>query len=210
LDPSIFTEKCNPIGLIWKTLPRYYTDETLVKEHLKYQNALDIIELRLSRKVMSSYNQFVTAMNDVQSLGEDLHKSMTICRSSKEAMASGRELLAVNGMTIVALYKRRQKQYAAITLMAKLRKFLKTRQEMNDRTKVGDFGTAFRLCMDIRDLYKDLAGLKCMQQIAMALKHDVDDLRVRFGFLVFLVFFPPNPQHSTITNILFLSFHQLV
>ena len=179
LDESIWKEGCKPIALIWKTLPRYYTDETLIKEHQKYQQALDIVELRLSRKVMSSYNQFVTAMNDVQDLGEDLHKSMTICRSSKESIASSRELLAVNGMTIVALYKRRQKQHAAFTLLVKLRNFLKARQEMNDRAKMGDFGLAFRLCMKIRDLYKDLSGLQCMQSIALALKRDVDDLRVR-------------------------------
>lgn len=128
---------------------------------------------------MSSYNQFVTAMNDVQSLATDLHKSMTICRTAKESMGTARGLLAVNGMTIVALYKRRQKQYEAFVLMVKLRKFLKTRQEMNDRAKVGDFGTAFRLCMQVRDLYNDLKLLKCMHPIALALKNDVDDLRVR-------------------------------
>lgn len=150
-----------------------------MKEIQKYQSALDIVELRLSRKVMSSYNQFVGAMNDVQSLGDDLHNSMTICRKTKEDMTSARGLLAANGMTIVALYKRRQKEYAAITLMVKLRKFLKTRQEMNDRAKASDFGTAFRLCMQIRDLYKDLQGLKCMVNIAHDLKNDVEDLRVR-------------------------------
>lgn len=164
---------------MWKTLPRYYTDETLVKEYQRYQSALDIVELRLSRKVMSSYNQFVTAMNDVQSLATDLHKSMTICRTSKESMANARGLLAVNGMTIVALYKRRQKQHAAFTLLVKMRKFIKTRQEMNDKAKIGDFGTAFKLCMQVRDLYNDLKNLQCMQQIALALKNDVDDLRVR-------------------------------
>ena len=154
-----------------------------MKEHQRYQSALDIVELRLSRKVMSSYNQFVTAMNDVQSLATDLHKSMTICRTAKESMGTARGLLAVNGMTIVALYKRRQKQYEAFVLMVKLRKFLKTREEMNDRAKVGDFGTAFRLCMQVRDLYNDLKGLKCMHQIALALKGDVDDLRVRISLL---------------------------
>lgn len=164
---------------MWKTLPSYYREETLVSEHQRYQSALDIVELRLSRKVMSSYNQFVTAMNDVQSLATDLHKSMTICRSTKESMGAARGLLAVNGMTIVALYKRRQKQYDAFVLMVKLRKFLKTRQEMNDRAKIGDFGEAFRLCMQVRDLYTDLKNLKCMQQIALSLKNDVDDLRVR-------------------------------
>jgi len=157
-----------------------------MKENHRYQTALDIVELRLSRKVMSSYNQFVSAMNDVQSLTDDLQKSVTMCRSSKDSMASARGLLAVNGMTIVALYKRRQKEYEAIVLMVKLRRFLKTRQEMNDRTKVGDFGAAFQLCMQIRDLYKDLAGLKCMQKLALALKTDVDDLRVRPLFPSFL------------------------
>lgn len=178
---------------MWKTLPRYYSDETLLKEHHRYQSALDIVELRLSRKVMSSYNQFVTAMNDVQSLTDDLQKSVVMCRSSKESMASARGLLAVNGMTIVALYKRRQKEYEAIVLMVKLRKFLKAREEMNDRAKIGDFGTAFRLCMQIRDLYKDLAGLKCMQKLAVALKTDVDDLRVRAP--LFLPTFPHPSSH---------------
>lgn len=136
---------------------------------------------------MSSYNQFVGAMNDVQSLGDDLHKSMTLCRKTKEDMSSARSLLAVNGMTIVALYKRRQKQYEAITLMVKLRKFLKTRQEMNDRAKASDFGVAFRLCKQIQALYKDLATLKCMRgDLALALKADVDELRVRMIFLLLL------------------------
>lgn len=179
LDPSIWTEGCKPLGLLWATLPRYYTDETLTKEYQKYHTALDIVELRLSRKVMNSYNQFVVAMNDVQSLSEDLRRSVSICRSSRESLSSARSSLSTQGLTIVALYKRRCKQHEAFTIMVKLKRFLKSRQEMNDKAKSGDFGTAFRLCMVVRDLYKELAKLKCVQQLAVSLKNEVDDLRVR-------------------------------
>lgn len=137
-----------------------------------------MVEVKLSSKVMNSYGQFVNAMNDVQQLGDDLHDSLIICKDTRSEIISSKEMLAINGMTIVGLYRRRQKQFKSLTIMVKLQQFIKQRKLMVEMTKTGDFAQAFNLCINIRDLYNSLSGLSCVSKIAETLKQEVDDLRV--------------------------------
>lgn len=188
IDPSFKESSFDPSNVLLKALPPHFNDEELDSLKTFYVDTLSKVENQLSVKVKSSYQQFVHAINDIQSLSNDLHECTQLCTEMKLDISNSKEHLAKNGVIVAHLFRRRQRYRQILDNLLRLQKFLKSRSEMEIAIKSGDFNKALSISLENKKIYNNLKEFKCIQNLSHTITDEMQWLKERLDNAVFSMF----------------------
>lgn len=154
--------------------PVWYLEQARV-----YDNSLDQVDQRLSQKVMSSYDSFVVAMKKIQNLHQDLQASALYARDSKDGLALAKDHLAVAGLRIVALYKKRQRYRAIIELLLELKQLFKLRQITSQASIDGNFVRAIQSCLKAREVVKTFSAFPSIAKMNNVIREEYSNVKTK-------------------------------
>lgn len=196
LDTSFREENFEPLQILFTTLPTHFNDEELEAEKNRYQKSLEIIECGLSQKVQSSYTQFLNAINDVQSLSNDLLNCTKICSDTKINLSNSKDHIAKRGVLIANNYRKRHRYKQVHENLIKLRQFMKLRSEMEKATKTGDFNKALSISLANKEIYGVLKDFKCVADMSNTLSGEMSWLKDRLDRAIISMFKTKFDAHS--------------
>lgn len=177
-------------------MPIHFDDDLLERERKKYELALEAVESGLSRKVQSSYGQFLHAINDVQSLSNDLLNCTKLCSEAKIDLSNSKDHIAKGGVLIANNYRRRQRCKEIYENLIKLRQFMKLRTEMEKATKAGDFNKALSISLANKEIYRTLKDFKCVEDMSNTLSGEMSWLKERLDRAIISMFKTKFDEHS--------------
>lgn len=165
LDAKFYTQDFDIMKYLWTILPSTSQEMYLLaKEH---ERALEIINEKLSQKVIDSYQSFMNAMKKIQDLEKELQNATQKCREGRGELRTAKEQLAVGGLYITVLYRRRHLYKNIIDYLIKIRNIMRLRDEIPKTLQAKDFPKAISLCLEAKSLvnnYKAFSAVASMDK----------------------------------------------
>jgi hypothetical protein len=177
VDPRFFTPEFDPMINLFSLLPSNPEPSWYLNTARIFEYSLDQVDQRLSQKVMSSYDSFVVAMKKIQNLHQDLQASSSYARDSKDGLSLAKDHLAVAGLRIVALYKKRQRYRAIIELLLELKQLFKLRQITQQAAIDGNFIRAIQSCLKAREVVKTFAAFPSIAKMNYVIREEYSSVK---------------------------------
>eukprot|EP01116_Phalansterium_solitarium_P025632 TRINITY_DN9902_c0_g2_i1.p1 TRINITY_DN9902_c0_g2~~TRINITY_DN9902_c0_g2_i1.p1 ORF type:complete len:1117 (+),score=551.47 TRINITY_DN9902_c0_g2_i1:130-3480(+) len=170
LPSEFFVEHFNATAFVLNHLPARLDDAFFDTELYEKERAHDIMNSRLSKKVMDNYGEFVSGMTQIHELSVDLQTSANVCKTGRRGLQAAKTELVERVVHIVARHRRLRMFRDILRQAQTVRALLAAAKEVARRQQEGDWPGAIQLLLAVRAALAQLKPLQCVKQLAHSLQ----------------------------------------
>eukprot|EP00742_Colponemidia_sp_Colp-10_P007504 GILJ01008088.1.p1 GENE.GILJ01008088.1~~GILJ01008088.1.p1 ORF type:complete len:1012 (+),score=165.37 GILJ01008088.1:151-3186(+) len=148
LNEAYFEDKKDASQVELKALPDSFDPDAIDTRIRECLRALEIINARLSDRVLANYNQFVQGMQKVQEVQSDLTLTGILITNSRRQLAKAEENLIRGGLTIVNKHRKKKKLEDMQGYLLQIHTFTKTESLVKEALKAQQYHEALSMCQD--------------------------------------------------------------
>jgi hypothetical protein len=112
IDKRFFLENFDVMSYVWQVVGEDLNAVPKIVSERERQ--LEALTNKLSTKVLDSYDSFMEAMRKIQELEQDLNNTKMTCRATRYDLKNANNELAIGGLTISGLHRRRSEVNVSI------------------------------------------------------------------------------------------------
>eukprot|EP00227_Mantoniella_beaufortii_P006566 CAMPEP_0197614162 /NCGR_PEP_ID=MMETSP1326-20131121/59385_1 /TAXON_ID=1155430 /ORGANISM="Genus nov. species nov., Strain RCC2288" /LENGTH=1180 /DNA_ID=CAMNT_0043183031 /DNA_START=796 /DNA_END=4338 /DNA_ORIENTATION=- len=174
LDPGYFIPEndFDPVRHVLQSLAEVHagelTTEVLQKEEEQLSLVVEVVSTRLSKQVLDHYGDFVTGMNNITELTNNLEQSFVIVKNGRRNLSSARDNVA-GALRIAESHTRKKSLLSALNLLIRVRDCQSLEAKIRASLESSSYVEAVCEYAAAVSTLRTLEGLNCAQALGQDL-----------------------------------------
>lgn len=150
----------------------------------------ELVNTRLSSRIMSNYDSFLKAMVDIRVLGSELQLTARLAQNARLSLKTAEGQLTRPAFHLLARAQRRDRLKVVLGLLQKIRQLIDSEKETEAATAAGNYAGAIEMCLNCQTLAAELKDLQCVAPFYTTLQSRYQALHTRLGTFARPFFIP--------------------
>jgi hypothetical protein len=174
IDKRFFLENFDVMSYVWQVVGEDLNAVPKIVSERERQ--LEALTNKLSTKVLDSYDSFMEAMRKIQELEQDLNNTKMTCRATRYDLKNANNELAIGGLTISGLHRRRSEVNDVLSYVEQIKNLLQKKEELKKTIESRDFPRAIQMCLDAQGTAHMYAQFNCVAGMRKVIQDEYDNL----------------------------------